>query len=185
MDLLFRNFPYFVEVYFNFSFSEYILVFLLLIMVFVGIHFLHRGHRKNTISNLFTVVFAAYLSTVICITLLNQNRGDCRQILLNPLIELRGLSGELGVHYLRGMASNVILFIPLGILVSLSTEKRKIFYSCFWGFACSIAIETAQYVFQKGVTESIDVICNVLGAHMGASLVSMITILRKRKRRNA
>lgn len=184
MDLLFKNFPYFVEVYFNFSFFDYLLVFIPLVVVFIGIHSLHRGRLKNKRDLLMLLLFAAYFTTVICITLLNRSRKDVRQLLLNPINDIIALSGELGVHHLRGIVSNIIMFVPFGIFVSTSSEKQKIFVSCFRGLVCSIAIEAAQYVFQRGVTESIDVICNVMGTLIGVILVRMTNTLIKKTGRN-
>ena len=185
MDLLFKNFPYFMDVYFNFSLTDYGTVFFLCTAIFWGLQLCCERKYENRMDFPVSLLFAAYFSTVVCITLLNQNRENCRQLILNPFIAIRGLKGELGVHYLRGIVSNVIMFIPFGMFASLRFKSKAILRSGLWGAVCSIVIEAAQYVFQKGVTETLDIICNAFGSLLGASLVSLFTMIKKREMKDA
>lgn len=109
---------------------------------------------------------------LIGITLLNTNRGVIAPPHLNPVDNIQDMFGEMGVHQVRGCLSNVILFIPLGVFSSMYFINHKFRYSFILAAIVSIAIEVLQFVFQRGCAETMDVICNVLGAIIG----SLITI---------
>ncbi len=58
---------------------------------------------------------------------------------------------------------NILFFMPFGLLFPLKKWKTIMLSS----FAFSVLIEIAQYIFQLGLCEIDDVICNTLGALIG------------------
>ena len=113
---------------------------------------------------------------LIGITLLNTNRGVISQPNLNPLYNIQDMFGEMGVHQVRGCLSNVILFIPFGVFSSIYFVNHKFRNSLIFAVIVSIAIEVLQFVFQRGCAETMDVICNVLGALIAS--LSTIRIIK-------
>lgn len=185
MDLLFKNFPYFMQTYFNFDillFGKLVGICLLVCMCIILLH--NKGHKKTKkymICDMgVSLLLAIYFACVIGITLMNQNRINTRQIILNPWVEFQGLFGKLRVHCLRGMISNMIMFFPLGIFVIYFFKKHTFLWSILMGMICSVLIEVLQYVFQRGVSETSDVIFNVLGAVFGSLLGKMLISLMRR-----
>lgn len=173
MDLLFRNFPYFIETYFSFSPVEYTIV---LSVVFFAFALLFRKHFRSTVLRwIYIVLFSVYLATLIGITLLSTNRADIQMINLNPIININDKFGEMGVHRLRGCISNVVLFIPFGALTAIIFRHHKLQLSLLTGMIVSVIIETLQYVLRRGCSETMDVICNTAGAFLGALMI--ITVL--------
>ncbi|KQB86997.1 VanZ family protein [Corynebacterium lowii] len=66
---------------------------------------------------------------------------------------------------------NVALFIPLGVFVALAWNEgtgRSLLRAGGVGALTSAVIETAQYVFAVGYSDVDDLVCNTVGAVMGA-----------------
>ena len=60
---------------------------------------------------------------------------------------------------------NILIFIPLGILLSMRGRKA---YTCILvGFALSVTVEAAQYYYRLGLCEYDDVFHNTLGTTIG------------------
>ena len=88
----------------------------------------------------------------------------------------------------REMMMNVFLFFPLGLTLSNVLPQKW----SRWGrvalttlFACllSVGVEVTQYRFSLGMAETDDVICNTLGAFLGAcSLLIAYGVERLQKR---
>lgn len=82
----------------------------------------------------------------------------------------------------RSMLMNVFLFEPLGLMLPFvikgSTVKR-ILLTIVIGFALSVAIEASQYFFALGMVEADDVICNTVGAALGACAYLLTLLWRK------
>lgn len=82
----------------------------------------------------------------------------------------------------RSMLMNVFLFEPLGLMLPFvikgSTVKR-ILLTIVIGFALSVAIEASQYFFALGMAEADDVICNTVGAALGACAYLLTLLWRK------
>lgn len=70
--------------------------------------------------------------------------------------------------------ANIILFLPVGGLVALLLERRgrlAVRVATALGFAASLAIETAQLFIPSRFPSTADVLCNGLGAWLGAVFV--------------
>ena len=64
---------------------------------------------------------------------------------------------------------NIIMFIPWGILLTLLFRpfSRNGFLCVLSGFAASVALETVQYLTQRGFCQLDDVVMNTLGTLAG------------------
>ena len=62
---------------------------------------------------------------------------------------------------------NVVLFMPLGFLVTLLFPKIPWWKVLMIAMAMSIIIETNQYFFEKGIAQIDDVMHNTIGAIIG------------------
>ena len=74
--------------------------------------------------------------------------------------------------HLNEIIYNFVVFVPLGLLLSVNFKVtnfwRKLAYIC----TLSIAVEILQYVFAIGTTDITDVITNTLGGLVGLLLYS-------------
>jgi len=71
----------------------------------------------------------------------------------------------------RSMLMNVFLFLPLGLslpFVLRGGAGKRILLTALVGFALSLSIETVQFAFSLGMVEADDVLCNTVGAALGA-----------------
>jgi len=171
MDLLFKNPQYFFETYFSFSLLGFAIA--LVISAIVLILLCKNRFEKKLSLILYIAIASVYLATLIGITLLNSNRGVVAKPNLNPLFNIQDMFREYdGVHQIRGCLSNVLLFVPFGVLGAVYFKKHPFRDCLIASFVVSFIIELAQFLFNRGCAETMDVICNVLGAIIG----SLITI---------
>ncbi|WP_048589514.1 VanZ family protein [Corynebacterium pseudotuberculosis] len=72
---------------------------------------------------------------------------------------------------------NVALFIPFGFLlvtILAGHWKAPIIFSTMLGFLMSVGIEATQYVYAIGYTDVDDVLCNTVGAFVGACFARIL-----------
>lgn len=83
---------------------------------------------------------------------------------------------------------NVFLFFPLGLTMSNALPRKwhrwlRIALTALTSCVLSAGIEYAQYRFALGMAETDDVICNTLGAFVGASSLLLAHAMEKHKER--
>lgn len=102
----------------------------------------------------------------------------------NPLAVLadyqsRSLNVVPFVGYSAGTAretiDNVIVFIPLGLLLSIACKHYSFWRKLAYIFIFSVMAETAQYVFAIGTTDITDVITNTLGGTVGLAAYGFVS----------
>lgn len=84
-------------------------------------------------------------------------------------------SAAFRVH-LKEMFYNVLVFIPLGLYVSIFRPKWAFWKKVLPCFAVSFLFESLQFAFALGVSDITDLITNTLGGIAG---VLLCTLLRK------
>ncbi len=74
-----------------------------------------------------------------------------------------------------GYLGNIAFFVPFGVLVYmlLVDARRPLLSTVLVGFAASLTIETAQYVFALGYSDIDDLLMNTLGAFLGAGVARL------------
>ena len=78
---------------------------------------------------------------------------------------------------------NVVVFVPVGLLLSSVSRRLKWWMVLLIGFGISVSIEALQYFFHKGFSEFDDVFHNTLGCAIGIIIVAIIKgiwLLQKR-----
>ena len=88
----------------------------------------------------------------------------------------------------REMLMNIFLFFPLGLTLSNALPRRwhrwgRIALTTLVGYILSAGIEYAQYRYALGLAETDDVICNTLGAFLGAASLLAARAIEKHKER--
>lgn len=63
--------------------------------------------------------------------------------------------------------NNIIVFIPLGLLLSLNFKRVGRWQRCLSVLTLSLMVEAAQYAFAIGATDITDVIANTAGGAFG------------------
>lgn len=69
---------------------------------------------------------------------------------------------------------NVVVFVPLGLLLSCAWQRLKWWMVLLIGLGISMSIESLQFVMKRGFSEVDDVIHNTLGCLIGIMIVTII-----------
>lgn len=182
MDLLFKNPTYFFETYFSFDPLEFIITF----VIVLAVHILLCRKRFSSLwaRVVFIIISSLYFSVLIGITLLGAGREDKQLLALDPIKNFSDLFRDdiTRTHQLRAIKSNTVLFIPCGILSAVYFKRKKVLFSVVFGFALSFVIELLQFVFSRGCAETMDVVCNTLGAAIGAAITALIILIINKSR---
>lgn len=113
-------------------------------------------------------VFIIYILVVLKLTIFRAGHYRERQLNLALFVDLFDVYRHVGlVPFLRLFLGNIGWFVPFGFLLPLLSKKNNLVRTVAAGFVFSLFIETAQFIFYKGVAELDDLILNTLGAAIG------------------
>lgn len=162
----------------------HMVIFLMLVLLIVwAMLSQHKNQKKRTIINAALCFIAAFI--ILYATILTRTPGNY-ELILTPFAALSAARQQPELY--REMLMNVFLFFPLGLTLSNALPRKwhrwlRIILTTLVGCALSAGIEYAQYRYALGLAETDDVICNTLGAFLGAvSLLAAHAIEKHRER---
>lgn len=131
------------------------------------------------------VLFCAAVIAILYATILNRTPGNY-ELILTPFAALSAARQQPELY--RAMLMNVFLFFPLGLTLSNALPQKwhrwgRIAFTTLIGCILSAGIEYAQYRCALGLAETDDVICNTLGAFLGAASLLAAHAIEKHKER--
>lgn len=141
------------------------------------------GERRRVLFN--TALACAAVFIILYATILNRTPGNY-ELILAPFASLTAARVQPELY--RAMLMNIFLFFPLGLTLSNALPQKwhrwlRIALTTLIGCILSAGIEYAQYRCALGLAETDDVICNTLGAFLGAvSLLAAHAIEKSRER---
>lgn len=114
------------------------------------------------------------------------SRAEGGGLILTPFAALAAARVQPELY--REMLMNVFLFFPLGLTLSNALPRRwnrwlRIGVTTLAGCLLSAGIEYAQYRFALGLAETDDVLCNTLGALLGAASLLVAHAIESHKER--
>lgn len=62
---------------------------------------------------------------------------------------------------------NILLFIPMGVFLSMIFENKPIFANILFGLFISLMFEIIQFIFKIGISDITDLINNTFGCALG------------------
>lgn len=141
------------------------------------------GARRWRWGNLVLVLLTT--AAILYATLFSRSEGNTG-LVLTPFAALAAARQQPELY--REMLMNVFLFFPLGLTLSNALPRTwhrwlRIALTTLTGCVLSAGIEYAQYRFALGMAETDDVICNTLGAFVGASSLLLAHAMEKHKER--
>ena len=141
------------------------------------------GARRWRCGNL--VLALLITAAILYATLFSRAEGGTG-LILAPFASLTAARIQPEIY--REMLMNVFLFFPLGLTLSNSLPRKwhrwlRIILTTLVGCALSAGIEYAQYRCALGLAETDDVICNTLGAFLGAASLLAAHAIEKNKER--
>ena len=143
----------------------------------------HADRRKWRFTNALLLLAATLI--ILHTTLLSRTPGTYTAV-LTPFAALAAARQQPELY--REMLMNVFLFFPLGLTMSNALPRKwhrwlRIALTALTSCVLSAGIEYAQYRFALGMAETDDVICNTLGAFVGASSLLLAHAMEKHKER--
>ena len=143
----------------------------------------HVGARRWWCGNLVLVLLIT--AAILYATLFSRAEGGTGLILAS-FASLTDARQQPELY--REMLMNVFLFFPLGLTLSNALPRKwhrwgRIILTTLIGCALSAGIEYAQYRYALGLAETDDVICNTLGAFLGAASLLAAHAIEKHKER--
>ena len=141
------------------------------------------GERRRVLFN--TVLACAAAFIILYATILTRTPG-VPAVILTPFTALTAARQQPELY--REILMNVFLFFPLGLTLSNALPRRwhrwlRIILTTLIGCALSAGIEYAQYRYALGLAETDDVICNTMGAFLGAASLLAAHAIEKHKER--
>ena len=141
------------------------------------------GERRRVLLNTALACAAAFI--ILYATILTRSVG-VPEAILTPFASLTAARQQPELY--REMLMNVFLFFPLGLTLSNALPRKwhrwgRIILTTLVGCALSAGIEYAQYRYALGLAETDDVICNTLGAFLGAASLLAAHAIEKHKER--
>ena len=141
------------------------------------------GARRWRWGNLVLVLLMT--AAILYATLFSRAEGSTG-LILTPFTALTAALQQPELY--REMLMNVFLFFPLGLTLSNALPRKwhrwlRIILTTLIGCALSAGIEYAQYRSALGLAETDDVICNTLGAFLGAASLLAAHSIEKHKER--
>lgn len=162
----------------------HMVIFLMLALLIVwAMLSLHQNQRKRSIIN--AVLCSITALTILYATILTRTPGDYKPI-LTPFATFTAALQQPELY--REMLMNVFLFFPLGLTLSNALPRKwhrwgRIILTALIGCILSAGIEYVQYRYALGLAETDDVICNTLGAFLGAASLLAAHAIEKHKER--
>jgi len=124
-------------------------------------------------------VFSFYI--VILLALLFTKRYSFRSLNLIPFHSIISyLSGQDIISHsfaLSNVLGNVILFVPLGVYLTLFNRDKNFYKNFLWIILFSIFAEIMQYILSVGVSDVDDVILNGLGGAIGIAFYKILFLI--------
>ncbi len=128
--------------------------------------------------------FAVAATAAILYITVFSRAGSVQTLILEPFAAVKGAAQQPEAY--RTLLMNIFLFFPLGLAFSNALSQK---WSCLGraalttlvGCILSSCVEYVQHRYSLGVAEADDVICNTLGAFLGAASVLVSKIFEKRR----
>lgn len=118
-----------------------------------------------------TALLGVFTAVILWLTILSREKIIGKSIVYTPFHEILSMWKSIQRGGITGnFFGNIVLFVPVGVLLPLVTEKRKWFWTVGAGFCFSLFIEIIQLITARGCFDSDDIILNTLGTAIGYGL---------------
>ena len=167
--------------------KEYIILgIMILILFFVGYKIIYKKimKGKKTIKRGKLILYGVsicYVAVVFGAVFLN--RGNIYKAAnLHIFSSYREAFNKMDIVSFRNIILNILLFIPLGFLLPIYSEKlKKVYKVVLIGFLTTLIIESVQYKTGIGIFEADDIFNNTLGCLIGYCIFMIYNNLKNKE----
>ena len=118
--------------------------------------------------DIFTMLLGITVALILWVTILSREKRAENPVIYYPFHTLASFPKEIQSGRLEGnFIGNIILFVPLGVLIPVVTDWKKIWRTAVASIGFSLLIEIIQLISSRGCFDPDDVILNGLGCFLG------------------
>lgn len=136
-------------------------VFCLGLVIFIAWKGLKTGLRYSA-----TLLLVEYIFLIFCSTVIFRVACETRKYDFQPFWSYQAIQDG-REDLLAENIMNVVVFIPVGLLLSIAFKQVTLWKFLLIGCGISIIIESLQFFFMRGFSEVDDVMHNTLGCLIG------------------
>ncbi|MEL4105787.1 VanZ family protein [Oscillospiraceae bacterium WX1] len=129
-----------------------------------------KNHKRSNLTIILFIVYILLLTGVILFKLPFYSERFSDGIRVINLIPLQGSFDENGAILLREIIINILIFIPMGIYISMLKPKWPFFKKVLPVIALTFTFELIQFIFAMGRTDVTDILGNTLGGIIGIAM---------------
>ena len=141
-------------------------------------------HGKRTIQKRKMLLYSITICyAVIVLGAVFLNRGGIYGVAnLHLFSSYKEAYHKMEISLFRNNILIILLFVPLGFLLPIYTDKLKKIYKVVpIGFLISLVIETVQYITKMGIFEIDDIFNNAVGVLLGYCVLMLFNCFRKKE----
>ena len=132
-----------------------------------------KSERQNILTIILFIVYALLLTGVILFKLPFYSAEFSDGIRVINLIPLQGSFDGNGVVW-REIIQNILIFVPLGIYISMLKSKWSFVKKILPIIGIAFAFEVIQFIFAMGRSDITDLLGNVLGGIIGIEIYALL-----------
>lgn len=157
--------------------------------IYLSLIFLIRKVSKKKLYDiLFYGIMGLYFVIMVWILFQRRATGGFRVLNLAPFSTIRSyfyINGGISHSYgLVNLIGNILIFVPMGIYLSLLIKKTSVRACTIRIALISLGVEILQYIFALGVADIDDLILNTIGGFIGIILFKKIHAIYQDKSRD-
>ena len=162
----------------EFDYGVPLYVILALSVIVTGVIFglyMTRKDRSSFIRNSLLCLLLGYLFFVLCTTVLFRESSEDMRYYLFPFWSYDVLNYKVVAQHIL----NVLMFVPIGFLLSATMEKIRFGQLLKIGCVLSVIIEIIQLLTRRGACNIDDVIHNAIGCAIGYGIFRLCSTILK------
>lgn len=136
-------------------------VFCMGLVLFIAWKGLKTGLRYSA-----TLLLVEYIFLLFCSTVFFRTTSELRKYDFQPFCSYKAIQDG-REDLLAENIMNVVVFIPVGLLLSIAFKQVTWWKALLIGCCISVTIEALQFYFMKGLSEVDDVMHNTVGCLVG------------------
>lgn len=135
--------------------------------------FTEMSKKKDMAASLLGIVIAV----ILWLTILSREKLIGTPVVYMPFHEILSIWKSIRRGGITGnFLGNIVLFVPVGMLVPLVTEKKEWFWTVRAGFCFSFLIEIIQLTTARGCFDPDDIMLNTIGTVIGCGFYRAVVL---------
>jgi len=139
-----------------------------------------KSEKSNTLTIILLILYALLLTGVILFKLPFYSVEFSDGIRIINLIPLQGSFDGNRIVW-REIIQNILIFIPLGVYISMLRNKWSFTRKILPVLGLSFTFEVIQFIFAMGRSDVTDVLANVFGGIIGTGIYAVLFSIFKSK----